>query len=43
MNLTQWFIQFSEVARCITLFIVDVPRTEATREQKQAIKASGVI
>jgi hypothetical protein len=43
VNLSQWFIRFSEVARCITLFIVDVPRVEATKEQKQAIKASGVV
>jgi sugar/nucleoside kinase (ribokinase family) len=31
------------VARCVTLFIVDVPRSEPTKEQKQALKASGVI
>jgi hypothetical protein len=32
-------LKFSDVERCVTVFIIDVPRTEATKEQKFALKA----
>ena len=38
LNLTDWFMQYSEINRSVTLFIVDVPRVELNDEQIAQIK-----